>query len=128
MYGKAFHPYGSQSKDVLSGGENSSISKRWHSRALKSFEVSIRSPYPQVDFFQARSLGPCSFLSQESDQPSIGLCVPGVLRDNGIMNSKLSWCQSSVTQAWHLGVGCFHSEQLCKFQTTFQFEDPLTPA
>lgn len=100
--------------------------------AFQSSQVSLRSQLkvPTHRWVSSKHclLDPCSLVSQENDQPSIGLCFLGVLGDNGMMNSKLSWCQSSVPQAWHLGIWCFHSEQLCTFGTTFQFEDPLTPA
>lgn len=128
IYGMAFHPYRSQSKDV-SREERITIAPRSVIPALSSvFEISIKFPTHRWIFSKHCPLSICSFMSQENDQPSIGLCFLGVLWDNAIMNSKLSWCQSPVTQAWHLGVWCFYSEQLCKFGMTFQFEDPLTHA
>lgn len=61
-------------------------------------EISIKNPYPQVDSFQVLPLwGPYSSVSQENDQPSMGLCFLGVLWDNRIMKSEVSWCQSTVT-------------------------------
>lgn len=118
----------SEQRHVQWGEEEQQLQEVAFQSTIVSLRFQFKVPTHRWVSSKHCPLDPCSFVSQENDLPSMGLCFLGALGDNGMMNSKLSWCQSSVIQAWHLGGGCFHSEQLCTFGTTFQFEDPLTPA
>lgn len=93
------------------------------------FEISIKSPYPQVDFFRAVPFGPLLFMSQNDDQPSIYRAVfSGCVVRQWNNEQQTQLVPELCHTAWHLGIWSVYSEQLCKFGKTFQSEDPLTPA
>lgn len=81
-----------------------------------------------MDSFQVLPFGALLFCEPEKRLVVYGALFSGCARRQWENEEQSQLVPELCRRAWHLGIRSIYSEQLGRFGTTFQFEDPLTPA